>query len=165
MTRTRQHFDTYSRFIQTHQQKPYTGSSSTSQLLKQVYGFFPTTDVNLPICSDSSQLLKTVYGFFPTTDVNLPTDSDSSQFLKIGYGRFPTTDAAPLLVQSQLLKIVYGSSRHGRQSVACSDPNSEIFQNRDALMILVHSPLTYSSTSPYGIYKPILLPAVAEWHL
>ena len=33
--------------------KPYTGSSS--RLLKQVYGFFPTTDANLPTCSDSLQ--------------------------------------------------------------------------------------------------------------
>ena len=45
------------------------------------------------------QFLKTVYGFFPTTDVNLPTCSDSSQLLKTVYGRFPTTDVALLLIQ------------------------------------------------------------------
>ena len=56
---------------------------------------------------------------------------------------------------SQLLKLVYRFSRHGRQSVACSDPNSEMFRNMDALLILVHSPLTYSSTCPDGIFKPI----------
>ena len=42
---------------------------STSRLLKTVYGFFPTTDVNLSLVQ--MQLLKIVYGFFPTTDVNL----------------------------------------------------------------------------------------------
>ena len=71
------------------------------------------------------RLLKTVYGFFPTTDANLPTCSDSSQFLKIVYGHVPTTDTALLLIQPQ---IVYRFSRHGRQSVACSDPNSEMSQ-------------------------------------
>ena len=70
--------DSFRRIIK----KPYTGSSSTSRLLKIVYGFFPTTDANLPTCSDSSQLLKTVYRFFPTTDANLPTCSDSAQLLK-----------------------------------------------------------------------------------
>ena len=34
-------------------------------------------------------------------------------------------------------------------------PNSEMFQNMGGFLILVHSPLTYSSTSPYGISKPI----------
>ena len=53
------------------------------------------------IADSTSRLLKTVYGFFPTTDVNLPTCSDYSQPLKTVYGRFPTTDAALLLIQLQ----------------------------------------------------------------
>ena len=92
-------------------------------LLKTVYGFFPTTDVNLSTCPDAtfenslrtlpnngccsiaystSRLLKTVYGFFPTTDVNLS------------------------LVQMQFLKTVYGFPKHRYQSIAYSrPPNSD----------------------------------------
>ena len=48
-----------------------------------------------PVPPPPSRLLKTVYGFFPTTNVNISLVQ--MQFLKTVYGRFPTADAALLL--------------------------------------------------------------------
>ena len=114
-----------------------------SRLLKTVYGFFPTTDVNLSACSDAtfenslrtlpnngccsiaystSRLLKTVYGFFPTTDANLPTCSD--------------------VTFENSLRILPNS---GCQSIAYSSPSPEMVQTMDTFLIFI----------PDGIFKPI----------
>ena len=69
-----------------------------SRLLKTVYGFFPTTDVNLSTCSDAT---------FEKSLRTLPNNGccsiaySTSRLLKTVYGRFPTTDAALLLIQPQ----------------------------------------------------------------
>ena len=81
VTQTRRHSDTYSRFIQM---QFYTSSSSGNRT---------------PVPPSTSRFLKTVYGFFPTTDVNLSLVQ--MQLLKTVYGRFPITDVALLLIQLQ----------------------------------------------------------------
>ena len=113
------------------------------------------------------------------------------RLLKTVYGRFPTTDAALLLIQLQLLKTVYRFSKHGCQSIACSDPQfrdvpkhgylsdtrpltNDIQFNKHFQMASL-SPSSYQQL-PDGISKPILRQdsvtsldgiskPITKWHL
>ena len=116
VTQTRQHFDTYSRFIQM---QFFTNSSSGNptpippplqDFWKQFMGS-PVTDVNLSLVQ-ILQLLKTVYGFFPTTDVNLSTCSDAT--FENSLRTLPNNGCCSIAYStSRLLKTVHGFSSNG----------------------------------------------------
>ena len=91
-----------------------------SRLLKTVYGFFPTTYVNLSTCSDATfeNSLRTLPNNGRCSIAySIPRRSEnSSRVLQV-------TDVNLSLVQTLLniLKTVYGFSSNGCQSIACSD--------------------------------------------
>ena len=108
-------------------------------LLKTVYGRFPTTDAALMLIQ--SQLLKTVHGFSrhgcQSIAYSDPQFRDVPKHGCLSNTRPLTSDIQ--FNNSQMASISPSSSRH--------------FQ------------MASLSPFPDGIYKPILLPAVTKWHL
>ena len=87
--------DTYSGFIQMQFYTDSSSGNPTpvpSPLLNFWKQFTDASQQRMLLyCLFNFKTLKTVYGFFPTTDVNLSLVQ--TQLLKTVYGRFPTTDA------------------------------------------------------------------------